>query len=146
MGANVREKRPADGMGGALVAWDLDGEKPAWSVPERFPVAGGVLATGGLVVYGTLNGTLKALDARDGRELWWFQASSGIIGQPIAFRGPDGRSYLAVLAGLGGPFGTVARQGIDKRDATAAHGMANALADLAPPADPSGTLYIFGLP
>ncbi len=57
-----------------------------------------------------------------------------------------GRSYVAVLAGLGGPFGIVARNGIDKRDATAAHGMANALADLPEPADPSGTLYVFGLP
>ena len=53
---------------------------------------------------------------------------------------------MAVLAGLGGPFGAVARNGIDKRDATAAHGMANALADLPEPVDPSGTLYVFGLP
>jgi PQQ-dependent dehydrogenase (methanol/ethanol family) len=146
VGANVRAKRPSDGMGGALVAWDISAGKAAWSVAERFPVAGGVLATNDLIFYGTLDGAFKALDARNGRELWRFQASSGIIGQPIAFRGPNDRNYVAVLAGLGGPFGAVARKGIDARDATAAHGMANALADLPEPADPSGTLYVFGLP
>ena len=146
VGANVRAKRPPDGTGGALVAWDISAGKATWSVAERFPVAGGVLAANDLVFYGTLDGAFKALDARSGRELWRFQASSGIIGQPIAFRGPDDRDYVAVLAGLGGPFGAVARNGIDKRDATAAHGMANALADLPEPVDPSGTLYVFGLP
>ena len=146
VGANIRAKRPSDGMGGALVAWDILGENAAWSVAERFPVAGGVLATNDLVFYGTLDGAFKALDAKNGRELWRFQASSGIIGQPIAFHGPDDRNYVAVLAGLGGPFGAVARNGVDKRDATAAHGMANALADLPNPADLSGTLYVFGLP
>ena len=40
--------------------------------------------------YGTLDGQFKALDARSGRLLWQFQASSGIIGQPIAYRGADG--------------------------------------------------------
>jgi PQQ-dependent dehydrogenase (methanol/ethanol family) len=146
VGANMRAKRPSDGMGGALVAWDISAGKAAWSVAERFPVAGGVLATNDLIFYGTLDGAFKALDAKSGRELWRFQASSGIIGQPIAFRGPDDRDYVAVLAGLGGPFGVVARNGIDRRDATAAHGMANALADLPEPIDPSGTLYVFGLP
>ena len=146
VGANVREKSPPDGMRGALVGWDIDAGKPAWSVPETFPVAGGVLATGGVVFYGTLDGVFKALDGKSGRELWRFKASSGIIGRPISYRGPDGRPYVAVLAGLGGAFGTVARRGIDKRDATAAFGMANALQDLPEPTDPSGTLYVFGLP
>ena len=146
VGANVREKSPTDGTRGELLAWAIEAGTPAWRVEEKFPVAGGVLATGGLVFYGTLEGVFKALDGATGRELWRFQASSGIISQPIAFQGPDGASYVAVVAGLGGPFGTVARFGIDKRDATATFGMANALQDLPDPADPSGTLYVFGLP
>jgi lanthanide-dependent methanol dehydrogenase len=128
------------------LAWDILRKKAAWSVAERFPVAGGVLAINDLVFYGTLDGAFKAVDARTGRELWRFQASSGIIGQPIAFRGANDRFYVAVLAGLGGPFGAVARNGVDKRDATAANGMANALADVPEPGDPSGTLYVFALP
>ena len=136
-----------DGMGGAL-------DRPGISRPEKqlecvrsgIPVAGGVLVTSDLVFYGTLDGRSRRWTPEAGRELWRFQASSGIIGQPIAFRGADERPYVAVLAGLGGPFGVVARKASDKRDATADHGMANALADLPEPADPSGTLYVFGLP
>jgi PQQ-dependent dehydrogenase (methanol/ethanol family) len=147
IGANLRAKSPSDGMRGALIGWDIDAGRPAWVVQEKFPVAGGVLAlASGVVFYGTLDGILKAVDGRSGRELWRFQASSGIIGQPMTYRGPDGHPYIAVLAGLGGTFGTVARHGIDKRDATAAFGMANALQDVPSPADPSGTLYVFGLP
>jgi glucose dehydrogenase len=116
-------------------------------VAERFPLEGGVLATAGDVVfYGTLDGAFKAVDARDGHLLWQFHASSGIIGQPITFRLSDGHQYLAVTAGIGGPAGRVAQNGIDPRDATAAHGYANALRDLKPSADPSGMLYVFALP
>ena len=101
----------ADAVGGALVAWDIAGEKPAWSVDgDDFRSQAACSPASGLVFYGTLDGAFKALDAQNGRELWRFQASSGIIGQPIAFQGPDGRPYVAVLAGLGGPFGTVVRQ------------------------------------
>jgi PQQ-dependent dehydrogenase (methanol/ethanol family) len=146
VGANVRAKSPADGLRGALVAWDIEAARPVWTVPEPFPLAGGVLALGGAVFYGTLDGWFKAVDAGTGRTLWQFHAASGIIGDPIAYRGPDGQPYVAVLAGLGGSFGMVAKHGIDERDATAANGLANALQDLPEPSDPSGTLYAFGLP
>ena len=33
--------------------------------------------------------------------------SSGIIGQPITYRGPDGRQYVAILSGVGGWAGAV---------------------------------------
>jgi glucose dehydrogenase len=147
IGANLRMKAPPGISRGALIAWNVGSAKPAWKVAEDFPVEGGVLATAGnLVFYGTLDGTFKALDARDGHMLWQFQASSGIIGQPITFRLADGHQYVAVTAGTGGPAGRVAENGIDPRDATAAHGYANALRDLKQPADPSSTLYVFALP
>jgi glucose dehydrogenase len=146
-GANLRMKAAPGISRGALIAWDVSGAKPAWTVAEDLPVQGGVLATGGgLVFYGTLDGEFKALDARDGHVLWRFHASSGIIGQPITFRLSDGRQYVAITAGTGGPAGRVAKNGIDPRDATAAFGYANALRDLKPPADPGGTLYVFALP
>jgi PQQ-dependent dehydrogenase (methanol/ethanol family) len=147
VGANVRMKAPPGISGGAVTAWDVSGAKPAWMVAEDFPVEGGVLATaGGVVFYGTLDGAFKAVDARDGRLLWQFHATSGIIGQPITFRLTDGHQYVAVTAGTGGPAGRLAENGIDPRDATAAHGYANALRDLKQPADPGGTLYVFALP
>jgi glucose dehydrogenase len=147
IGANLRMKAAPGISRGALIAWDVAGGKPAWTVAEDFPVEGGVFETaGGLVFYGTLDGEFKALDARDGHVLWQFHASSGIIGQPITFRLPDGHQYIAVTAGAGGPAGRVAEAGIDPRDATAAFGYANALRDLKQPADPGGTLYVFALP
>lgn len=146
-GANVRVKGPPEGTRGGLVAWDIDAKRPAWSIPEPFPLGGGALATaGGLVLYGTLDGRFRAVDARTGEALWEYRATSGIIGDPTAFRGPDGREYVAVLAGLGGKLGRVAKDGIDMRDATAAGGLANILRDLPKPADESGTLYVFRLP
>jgi PQQ-dependent dehydrogenase (methanol/ethanol family) len=147
IGANLRMKAAPGFSRGALIAWEVSGARPVWTVAEDFPVHGGVLATaGGVVFYGTLDGAFKAVDARDGHLLWQFHASSGIIGQPITFRLADGHQYIAITAGTGGPAGRVAEDGIDPRDATAAHGYANALRDLKPPADPSGVLYVFALP
>jgi PQQ-dependent dehydrogenase (methanol/ethanol family) len=147
VGANLRMKAAPGISRGALIAWDVSGARPAWTVAEDFPVQGGVLATGGGVVfYGTLDGAFKAVDARDGYLLWQFHASSGIIGQPVTFRLADGHQYVAITAGTGGPAGRLAENGIDLRDATAAHGYANVLRDLKQPADPSGMLYVFALP
>jgi lanthanide-dependent methanol dehydrogenase len=146
VGVNVRLRPPRDGPRGALVGWNIVKGQPAWSVAETFPLAGGALATaGGLVFYGTLDGLFKAVDARSGKELWRYQMASGIISQPTTFRAPDGHQYVAVLTGLGGRFG-VARNGVDKRDATALEGAGNALRDLPRPADESGALYVFKLP
>ena len=147
-GADVRVKAAAqDRHAGALIGWNLEAGHRAWSVPERFPLRGGVLATaGGLVFYGTLDGTFKAVDARTGRLLWQFHTTSGIVGQPTTYLGPDGHQYLAILAGSGGLTETASDKEIDARDATAARGLAGALRDLPPPQDRSGTLYVFRLP
>jgi PQQ-dependent dehydrogenase (methanol/ethanol family) len=147
IGANLRMKAAPGISRGALIAWDVSGARPAWTVAEDFPVQGGVLATsGGVVFYGTLDGAFKAVDAHDGHLLWQFHSSSGIIGQPVTFRFADGHQYVAITAATGGPAGRVAENGIDLRDATAAHGYANALRDLMQSADPSGMLYVFALP
>ncbi len=88
---------------GAFTAWDPVARRKAWSIDERFPVWSGALVTAGDVAfYGTMDGWFKAVDAKDGTELWKYKASSGIIGQPISYRGPDGHQYVAVLAGVGG--------------------------------------------
>ena len=142
-GASFRIQPHGGEPRGMLVGWDLAAARPAWTVPERYPLGGGVLVTeGGLVFYGTLDGVLKALDARTGAELWRFQAAAGIVSRPITFRGPDGHQDIAVLAGLGnGPDAE-----IDRRDATAAQGFANVLRGLPQPRDPAVTLYVFRLP
>ena len=146
IGANVRVHGAPGQPRGAVVAWDLERRVAAWKIDERFPVASDVLATsGGLVFYGTLDGVVKAVDATSGKVLWHWQTNAGISGQPMTFAGPDGRQYIAVIAGLGGPYGVASEYWIDRRDATAVRGLAQSVADLPAPRDPSGTLYVFDI-
>ena len=51
--------------------------------------------------YGTLEGYLKAVDAKTGKELYKFKTPSGIIGNVITYE-HDGKQYVAVLSGVGG--------------------------------------------
>ena len=73
-----------------------------WSNPEPFSVWSGALATGGDVVfYGTLEGYLKAVDAKTGQELYSFKTLSGIIGNVNTWM-HKGKQYVGVLSGIGG--------------------------------------------
>ena len=61
---------------GNFIAWDARTGKIVWSLPEQFSVWSGALATaGGVVFYGTLEGYLKAVDAKTGKELYKFKNS-----------------------------------------------------------------------
>jgi alcohol dehydrogenase (cytochrome c) len=93
-----------------------------------------------------MDGWFKAVDARTGAKLWQFKVGSGIIGQPITYRGPDGRQYVAVMAGVGGWAGAIVSGKLDPRDATAATGFAQPMADLPQKSTMGGTLYVFALP
>jgi len=98
------------------------------------------------VFYGTLDGWFKAVDARSGALLWRFHAGSGIIGQPMTYRGPDGRQYVAVLSGVGGWAGAVVSGDLDVRDSTAALGWGSAVPELKERTTKGGMLYVFALP
>ena len=54
-----------------------------------------------------MDGWFKAVNARTGELLWQFKMGSGIIGQPITYKGPDGKQYVAVLSGVGGWAGAI---------------------------------------
>jgi glucose dehydrogenase len=147
VGANVRMYAGPGGHRGEFIAWDPVARKKVWSIPENFPVWSGVVVTAGDVAfYGTMDGWLKAVDARTGEPLWQFKVGSGIVGQPITYRGPDNKQYVAVLSGVGGWSGAVVAGELDARDGTAALGFANATADLPQATTKGGMLYIFGLP
>jgi len=89
------------GMGN-FIAWDASAGKIVWSLPELFSVWSGALATAGDVVfYGTLEGYLKAVDAKSGKELYKFKTPSGIIGNVMTYT-HGGKQYVAVLSGVGG--------------------------------------------
>ncbi|HEY8973552.1 MAG TPA: PQQ-dependent dehydrogenase, methanol/ethanol family, partial [Burkholderiaceae bacterium] len=87
----------------------------------------------------------KAVDARDGRPLWQYKVDSGIVGQPISYRGPDGHQYVAVVSGVGGWAGKVVSQDLDVRDRTAGKAFAGAMRDLPQYTKKGGTLYVFSL-
>jgi lanthanide-dependent methanol dehydrogenase len=89
------------GMGN-FIAWDAGEGKIVWSNPEQFSAWGGALATaGGVVFYGTLEGFLKGVDAKTGKELYKFKTPSGIIGNVMTYE-HGGKQYVAVLSGVGG--------------------------------------------
>ena len=143
VGAEVHMKAgPGDGHRGVLTAWDPILRKPAWEIPERFPVWSGTVTTAGnLVFYGTMDGWFKAVAASTGKLLWQQKLDSGIIGQPVSYRGPDGHQYVAILTGVGGWSGAVV-----SGHGSAALGMVNAMSDLPRYTNAGGTLYVFTLP
>lgn len=147
VGMNVKMKPGPGGNRGAVTAWDPVAKKAVWEVKESFPAWSGALVTAGDVVfYGTLEGWFKALNARTGDLLWQFKTGSGIIGQPITYRGPDGRQYVAILSGVGGWAGAIVAGGLDGRDSSAALGMVAATEDLPRHTTKGGMLYVFRLP
>jgi PQQ-dependent dehydrogenase (methanol/ethanol family) len=147
VGANVKMYAGPGGNRGELAAWDPVAGRKVWSVKEKFPVYSGTVVTAGDVMfYGTMDGWFKALDATNGQELWKFKVGSGIIGQPITYRGPDGKQYVAILSGVGGWPGAIVSGNLDSRDATAALGFVNAMKDLPQATAEGGMLYVFSLP
>ena len=93
---------PGETHMGNFIAWDNKTGKIVWSNKEQFSVWSGALATaGGVVFYGTLEGYLKAVDAKTGKELYRFKTGSGIIGNVTTYE-QGGRQYVAVLSGVGG--------------------------------------------
>ncbi len=96
------------GLKGELVAWDPIAGRAAWRAPHPGPWNGGLLSTGGnLVFQGTAAGDFLAYRASDGQQLWSFPAQTGIIAAPMTYA-VDGRQYVTIVAGWGGVFPLVA--------------------------------------
>jgi lanthanide-dependent methanol dehydrogenase len=147
VGADVEMKAGPGGHRGEFSAWDIIQGKELWTIKEKFPVWSGALVTAGdIAFYGTMDGWFKALDARSGELLWQFKTSSGIIGQPTTWRGPDGAQYVSILSGVGGWAGAIVAGDLDPRDPTAALGFVGAMRDLPQHTTKGGTLYAFRLP
>jgi PQQ-dependent dehydrogenase (methanol/ethanol family) len=147
VGANVRFRAGPGGHRGELTAWDPVHAKAVWKLKETFPVWSGTVATAGDVVFfGTMDGWFKCVDAKTGAELWKFKTDSGIVGQPVTFKGPDGKQYVAVLDGVGGWAGAVVSNDLDVRDQSVALGMGHLMGDLKKVTKKGGAIYVFALP
>ncbi|MCF7971311.1 MAG: methanol/ethanol family PQQ-dependent dehydrogenase [Methylococcaceae bacterium] len=117
-GADVLTGKP-DGTTnlGQFTAYDATTGKIAWSNKETFSVWSGSVATaGGVVFYGTLEGYLKAVDAKTGKELYKFKTPSGIIGNVNTWS-YKGKQYVGVLSGIGGWAGIGIAAGLDSGEA-----------------------------
>ena len=89
---------------GFLLAWDPLRQQEAWRVEHSTAVNGGILATGGnLVFQGEANGELAAFDAETGEKRWAYATHGGIVAAPASYR-VDGEQYVALLQGWGGGF------------------------------------------
>nr|WP_085314396.1 methanol/ethanol family PQQ-dependent dehydrogenase [Derxia lacustris] len=131
------------GMGN-FIAWDAGTGKIAWSKPEKFSVWSGALATAGDVVfYGTLEGYLKAVSPKDGKELWKFKVPSGIIGNVFTYE-YSGKQYVGVYSGIGGWAGIGMAAGLE--NAQDGLGAVGGYKDLAKYTDLGGALFVFALP
>jgi lanthanide-dependent methanol dehydrogenase len=129
---------------GNFIAWDAGKGKIVWSDPEQFSVWSGALATkGGVVFYGTLEGYLKAVDAKTGKELYKFKTPSGIIGNVMTYE-HRGKQYVAVLSGVGGWAGIGLAAGLT--DPHAGLGAVGGYAALNNYTSLGGTLTVFALP
>ena len=87
---------------GSLKAIDPDTGDLVWEYKNDAPLWGGVMTTGGgLVFTGTPEGKFIALDDETGEILWEFQTGSGIVGQPVTWE-MDGEQYVTIVSGWGG--------------------------------------------
>jgi len=110
-GMDMKRHAGPGGNWGAFIAWDPVAGRKVWSIPEQFMVFSGALATASdLVFYGTVDGWLRAVNARTGQVLWSQKLGSGISSPPMTYTGPDGRQYVAVYAAVGGGAMTEAKQ------------------------------------
>jgi PQQ-dependent dehydrogenase (methanol/ethanol family) len=135
---------PGENNMGNFIAWDGKTGKIVWSVKEQFSVWSGALATaGGVVFYGTLEGYLKAVDAKTGKELYKFKTPSGIIGNVTTYE-QGGKQYVAILSGVGGWAGIGLAAGLT--DPTAGLGAVGGYAALRNYTSLGGQLTVFALP
>lgn len=88
--------------GGQLIAWDPINQRARWKVDRPMPINGGVLSTGGNLVFeGTAQGTFEAFAADTGRLLWSFDAHGAIHSAPTTVE-IDGEQIILVASGNAG--------------------------------------------
>ena len=84
---------------GNITAVDYNTGKIKWKVKTEQPMIGGILATGGgLVFTGEGNGWFRAFDSKTGELLWQYKANAGVNAPPASYN-VGGNQYIVVGAG-----------------------------------------------
>ena len=120
---------------GEVQAWNVDTGMRVWMHPyPKSPNWGSMLTTGGGLVFsgGTNDRKIHAFDATNGKLLWEFETTSGIVAPPSTFV-VDGKQYLAVHSGWGG----------DPRGMQA--GLNTLFPGEYPPVPEGGAVYVFAV-
>jgi lanthanide-dependent methanol dehydrogenase len=132
------------GMGN-YIAWDAGTGKIVQTKAEKFSVWSGSLNTaGGLSCYGTLEGYLKCVDAKNiNKELFKFKTPSGIIGNVFTYE-HKGKQYLGVFSGIGGWAGIGMAAGLEKD--TDGLGAVGGYRELGQYTELGGSLTVFAIP
>ena len=139
---------PAPGSHGGLgnyITWNAGTGKIVQSKAEKFSVWSGSLNTaGGLSCYGTLEGYLKCVDAKDiSKELFKFKTPSGIIGNVFTYE-HKGKQHIGVFSGIGGWAGIGMAAGLEKD--TDGLGAVGGYRELNQYTELGGSLTVFALP
>lgn len=88
---------------GRIDAIDLAKRKTLWSIRQRAPIASSLLASaGGLVFAGDRARYFRALDDRNGETLWSVRLNGVPSSSPASYS-IDGKQYVVVVTGGGGP-------------------------------------------
>lgn len=90
----------------SLLAWNPVTQKAAWRVATPGMWSGGLLATGGnLVFQGQLDAQFRAYSADTGNMLWSFAAQAPVLSSPISYM-VGGKQYITVVTGISSASGT----------------------------------------
>ena len=99
----LRLRPDSDGKMGRIEAVNLETKKVVWTVRQRAPIASAMLSTaGGIVFSGSQNREFTAYDSATGKALWEVGLNATPSSYPITYA-IDGKQYVAVVSGGGGP-------------------------------------------
>jgi len=86
-----------------LSSWNSKTNSTQWQINDTYTLLSDILTTeGGILFYGSLDGTLKVADSETGEELYHFKTPSGIVGAINTWHFKN-KQYVGVLSAWDGP-------------------------------------------
>jgi len=96
-GGGQQEYKGEEGYG-AVRALEPGSGALRWEHRLHSPSHAGLMSTAGGLVFGSNGSSFFAIDAKDGKPLWDFQAGGGIIANPITYMS-EGKQYVVIAGG-----------------------------------------------